>query len=59
VHHGPFTTIGEAYEALLRWIGENGCRIVGPGREVYLRTSEGKQDEPDTLTEIQYPVEKA
>jgi effector-binding domain-containing protein len=59
VHHGPFTTIGEAYEALLKWIGENGYRIVGAGREVYLRSSEGNQNDPDTLTEIQYPVERA
>jgi DNA-binding transcriptional MerR regulator len=59
VHHGPFTTIGEAYEALLKWTGENGYRIVSPGREVYLRSSEGNQTDPDALTEIQYPVEKA
>ena len=59
VHHGPFTTIGEAYEALLKWVGENSYRIVGPGREVYVRTSEASQTDPDTLTEIQYPVEKS
>jgi effector-binding domain-containing protein len=59
VHHGPFTTIGEAYDALLKWIGENGYQIMGPGREVYLRSSEGDQNDPDTLTEIQYPVVKA
>jgi DNA-binding transcriptional MerR regulator len=59
VHHGPFTTIGEAYEAVLKWVGENGYHIVGPGREVYLRpATEGDQNDPDTLTEIQYPVEK-
>jgi effector-binding domain-containing protein len=58
VHHGPFTTIGEAYEALLKWASENGYRVVGPAREVYLRTFEGQQDNPDTLTEIQFPVEK-
>ena len=59
VHHGPFTTIGEAYDALMKWISENGYHIVGPGREVYLREAkEGDQNDPDTLTEIQFPVEK-
>ena len=59
VHHGPFATIGEAYEALLKWASENGYRIVGPAREVYLRSAkEGDQNDPDTLTEIQFPVTK-
>jgi len=59
VHHGPFVTIGQAYEALMKWIGENGYHIVGPGREVYLREArEGDQDDPNTLTEIQFPVDK-
>ena len=58
-HHGPFVTIGQAYEALMKWIGENGYHIVGPGREVYLREArEGDQDDPNTLTEIQFPVDK-
>jgi effector-binding domain-containing protein len=59
VHHGPFVTIGEAYDALMKWIGENGYHIVGPGREVYLREAKGAdQNDPDTVTEIQFPVEK-
>jgi effector-binding domain-containing protein len=59
VHHGPFITIGEAYEALIKWIGENGYHVVGPGREVYLREAEkGNQNDPGTVTEIQFPVEK-
>lgn len=59
VHHGPFVTIGEAYDALLKWIGENDYHIVGPGREVYLREAKGgNQNDPATLTEIQFPVEK-
>jgi effector-binding domain-containing protein len=59
VHHGPFITIGQAYEALMKWIGENGYHIVGPGREVYLHEAKaGDQNDPNTLTEIQFPVEK-
>jgi DNA-binding transcriptional MerR regulator len=59
IHHGPFTTIGEAYNALGQWITDNGYRILGPCREVYLRPQEdGSQTDPDTVTEIQFPVEK-
>lgn len=59
IHNGPFRTIGEAYSAIGKWISENGYRIVGPCREIYLREAENiSQDDPDTVTEIQFPVEK-
>lgn len=59
VHHGPFVTIGEAYDALMKWISANGYQVVGPVREVYLHEAQaGAQDDPDTVTEIQFPVEK-
>jgi len=59
LHHGPFTTIGEAHTAIHRWIEENGYRINGPEREVYLNPAKaGSQTDPKTVTEIQYPVEK-
>jgi DNA-binding transcriptional MerR regulator/predicted transcriptional regulator YdeE len=59
LHHGPFTTIGEAYDAIMKWIAENGYQITGPAREVYLRQAEGgSQEDPDTVTEVQFPVQK-
>lgn len=58
VHHGSFDTIGAAYAALLAWIEENGYRVAGPNREIYLRGGD-EQDNPDYVTEIQFPVEKA
>ena len=61
VHPGTFATISEAYDALIRWIAANGYRICGPGRELVLRAPAraGMQDDPDTVIEIQFPVEKA
>ena len=60
VHHGPFTTIGEAYTAIMKWIEANSYRCVGPVRELYLQCAvEGSQTDPNTVTEIQFPVEKA
>lgn len=59
LHNGPFTTIGEAYNTIGKWITDNGYRITGPCREVYLRPSKnGSQTDPETVTEIQFPVEK-
>ncbi|HJR82232.1 MAG TPA: MerR family transcriptional regulator [Anaerolineales bacterium] len=60
VHTGPFATIGEAYDALAKWIDQNGYQIVGPWRELNLRLPErpGDQNDPNTVNEIQFPVEK-
>lgn len=59
VHHGSYTTIGEAHEAILRWTEANGYRIVGPDREIYLYNAMPiRLDDPSYVTEIQYPVEK-
>jgi effector-binding domain-containing protein len=61
VHTGPFATIGAAYDALGKWIGQNGYQIVGPPRELNLRVPEplGNQNDPNTVNEIQFPVAKA
>ena len=60
IHNGPFVTIGEAYNAIGKWITDNGYRIVGPCREIYLHPNEnGSQTDPNTVTEIQFPVERA
>ncbi len=59
VHRGPFTTLHQAYAALMEWLQRNGYRIVGPNREFYLHTTEPvKQDDPSYVTEIHVPVEK-
>jgi len=60
IHNGPFTTINEAYNAIGKWLDVNGFRIVGPCREVYLNSANnGSQTDSNTVTEIQFPVEKA
>jgi DNA-binding transcriptional MerR regulator len=60
VHTGPFATIGEAYDALGKWIDANGYQIAGPGRELNLRLPEpvGNQNDPNTVNEVQFPVQK-
>ncbi len=59
VHHGPFQTLSQAYAAILKWVDENGYEVTGPCREVYLHEAvAGVQDDPNTITEIQFPVRK-
>jgi DNA-binding transcriptional MerR regulator len=56
VHHGDFAGFTRLHPALLRWIETNGYRITGPSREVYIRLDH--ENPGDSVTEVQYPVEK-
>jgi DNA-binding transcriptional MerR regulator len=60
VHAGSFATIGQAYDALAKWIDQNGYEIVGPSRELNLQmpAKQGDQNDPGTVNEIQFPVWK-
>jgi DNA-binding transcriptional MerR regulator len=57
VHHGPFATLGAAYQAIMAWIEANGYRVVGPQRELNLEYERGG-DQSKYVTEIQFPVVK-
>jgi effector-binding domain-containing protein len=61
IHAGSFATIGEAYDAIAKWIDANGYQVVGPPRELNLKMPDkpGDQNDPNTVNEIQFPVEKA
>ena len=67
LHHGPFQTINEAYDAITKWIEANGYRISGPAREVTIHATANpdggaigaSQTDPDTVVEVQFPVEKS
>lgn len=56
MHHGPFQSIGKAYQAILGWVQANDYRVVGPARERYLSFS--RDDPSKNITEIQIPVKK-
>lgn len=57
VHQGAFTTLGQAYSALLGWVEVNGYRVIGSTREIYLQY-EREGDPAEYVTEVQLPVEK-
>lgn len=57
VHHGSFVSLGNAYDAVTRWIDANGYEIVGPAREINLQYD--RNGDPNKyVTEIQFPVRK-
>ena len=55
---GPYSDEGPSIKALHRWIGEQGYRLRGHHREIYL--SDPNKTAPEKLkTIIRHPVEKA
>jgi DNA-binding transcriptional MerR regulator len=60
MHHGAYSRLSQAYDALLRWVGSSGYVVAGPIRELYLQISMPvRQDDESYITEIQVPVAKA
>jgi effector-binding domain-containing protein len=56
VHKGPYQDCGPTYEKLYKWIDEQGKKITGPVREVYLNDPR-EVGEAEALTEIYAPIE--
>ena len=52
--------VTQSKDNLVAIVDQNGYQIVGPGRELNLRLPEklGDQNDPNTVNEIQFPVEK-
>ena len=57
MYKGPYEGIGEAYNALMRWVEANSYHLTGPTREIYL-TEPGKVPPAEYVTEVQAPVGK-
>jgi len=57
VYRGSMDNVGPTYEALTRWIDDNGYRLVGRSRELYHAWRDG--DQSQNVTEIQLPVARA
>jgi DNA-binding transcriptional MerR regulator len=56
VYRGPIDQVLPAWQALARWIDDNGYRSSEPARELYLDCPD---DPNDWVTELQEPIEPA
>jgi DNA-binding transcriptional MerR regulator len=57
IHHGSFSNLHQAYNAISKWIEANDYHVSGPTRELNLEYERGG-DQSRFVTEIQFPVEK-
>jgi DNA-binding transcriptional MerR regulator/predicted transcriptional regulator YdeE len=56
LHRGPFDDISDTYEALVRWIDDNGYEIAERSRELYLEWD--AEDPSKNVTELQLPIRR-
>lgn len=57
MHAGSYQSIGDAYEAVMTWMSENGYKPSGPAREVYLTDPNAVKDPAGNRTEVVFPIE--
>lgn len=56
IHKGPYSTIGMAYGAVMRWIEENGYEVIGLPRESYIDGIWNKENPEEWITEVEIPI---
>ena len=57
-HRGSYRNFARTYEAVLKYIEDNGYEICGNIREKYIDGVWNKDTEEEWLSEIQIPVKK-
>lgn len=58
LHKGPYSTLRNAYGALLKWMDDNGYELADHPRESFIDGIWNKDTENDWLTEVQFPIKK-
>jgi effector-binding domain-containing protein len=58
VHKGSYETIYKSYGIIMKWIEDNGYKVTGPNRELYLEGEWSVSTPEEYITEIQIPVQK-
>ncbi len=55
-HLGPYSGLGETYDAIQRWATDNGYALTLPCWESYPMPPGGEPDESKLVTEVFYPI---
>ena len=58
VHHGGYSTLSEAYGAVVSWIAANGYEITGAPFDLYIKTQFDSLSPEEWETEVYFPVRK-
>ncbi len=58
VHKGSYSAMQDSQMQLMRWIGDNGYELMGPGTAVFHTDPIIVRSEEDLITELQFPVRK-
>ena len=58
VHRGGYSTLSEAYGAVVSWIVENGYEIAGAPFDLYIKTQFDSPSPEDWETEVYFPIRK-
>ena len=58
VHHGGYSTLSEAYGAIVSWISENGYAIDGAPFDLYIKTQFDSLSPADWETQVYFPIRK-
>lgn len=56
VHHGGYSTLSEAYGAIVSWIIENGYEFAGAPFDLYIKTRFDTPSPEDWETEVYFPI---
>lgn len=58
VHHGGYSTLQEAYGAVVSWIAENGYEIADAPFDLYIKTQFDSLSLEEWETEVYFPIRK-
>ena len=58
VHRGGYSTLSEAYGAIVSWITENDYEIAGAPFDLYIKTQFDSLSPEDWETEVYFPIRK-
>lgn len=58
VHRGGYSSLPEAYGAIVSWISENGYEIIGAPFDLYIKTQFDSLSPDDWETEVYFPIKK-
>lgn len=57
-HNGPYSTLSEAYGAIVAFISENGLEIAGEPFDLYIKTQFDTLSPDEWVTEVYFPIRR-